>query len=209
MAAMHNAVTTEPSDTEAMRIGRLAHEAVLNPAWPVPRWHSGHIPDTWTAQELVQMRAMHDALFACEEFAVQIINFAALQTTIEWTLPGTGGPATGTPDILGGGYLVDYKVARSIETNDFVAQGLELGYHAQLAYYRNGVYTLTGSTPDAYLIAQQSTPPYTVRVFSVDSALLDSTFADLLAAAEAYRVCEAAGVFPPAVHPVTPFAFAP
>jgi hypothetical protein len=196
---MHNAVMTEPADTEAMRIGRLAHEAVLNPAWPVPRWHAGHIPDTWSAAELRQMRAMRDAVLANDD-AAALLASSTRQTTIEWTLPGSGGPATGTPDLRKTGILAEYKVTKSNDPHAFARQAGTLGYHVQLSYYRNGHYVLTGSTPAVHIIAQESTPPYSVRVYTVLPDVMDAMFAHALAAAEAYRLCEASGVYPPPDH---------
>lgn len=101
---------------------------------------------------------------------------------VTWTDAATGIECRGRIDHIDG-RLSDLKTARCVEPRIFASQAVRLGYHAQLAFYADGLAAngIVLDEPPA-LIAVESEPPHDVAVF-------EFTAADLAAGRAVYRAC--------------------
>jgi hypothetical protein len=196
MAAMHLALTGPTAGaTPSQRLGRIAHDAVLNPNWPTPRWDLVRDPVVPSPEELRTARTMRDAVLA-HPYAAALLSGTTRETSILWTLPDNTGPAHSTPDAFKQTAVIEYKTATDIEPHGFARAAGGYGYHSQLAWYRKTLESLHGWNPTAYIVAQSTVAPYPVAVYTVPPETLNAIFDHLLTAAKAYRVCEQTGVYP-------------
>lgn len=132
--------------------------------------------DLWTRAE-----AMADALRS-DPVASPLVVGGFAEQLVTWTDAKTGIECRGRIDHIDG-RLSDLKTARCVEPRIFASQAVRLGYHAQLAFYADGLAAngIVLDEPPA-LIAVESEPPHDVAVF-------EFTAADLAAGRAVYRAC--------------------
>jgi hypothetical protein len=225
MMQMHYAMTT-PRDTDAptpaMRWGSLAHAALLEPARfaaAVAVWEGGRkAGKEWTAfaeahrgkeivtpDELARLEAMQAAARANGDARLFMARVEAVETPLVWESVHGVGSCKGRPDCVGAGFIGDYKTARDIEPRRLFSQFASLGYAHQLAWYRDGMETLTGQSVSAcWILAQQNIPPYECGVIEIPIPVLDAAMGvgvtgdddTCLHIARHYRACEACGNYP-------------
>jgi hypothetical protein len=225
MLQMHYAMTT-PRDTDAptpaMRWGSLAHAALLEPARfaaAVAVWEGGRkAGKEWTAfaeahpgkeivtpDELARLEAMQAAARANGDARLFMARVEAVETPLVWESVHGVGSCKGRPDCVGAGFIGDYKTARDIEPRRLFSQFASLGYAHQLAWYRDGVETLTEQSVSAcWILVQQSVPPYECGVIEIPIPVLDAAMGvgvtgdddTCLHIARRYRACEACGSYP-------------
>ena len=227
MLQMRHAMTTPrdaDSPTPAMRLGSLAHAALLEPAKfaaSIAVWEGGRkAGKEWAAfaelhsereivtpDELSKLDAMQQAARANGDARLFMSRVEAVETPMVWESRHKGvGMCKGRPDCLGGCFIGDYKTARDIEPRRLFAQFAGLGYAHQLAWYRDGVETLTGQSVSAcWCLAQQNIPPYECGVIEIPQTVLDAALGagvseggedTCVAIARRYRACEACGSYP-------------
>jgi hypothetical protein len=78
-----------------------------------------------------------------------------------------------------------------------------MGYHIQLAMYREGFRVLTGEDPEMYEIAVENKPPYELTVFSVPDEVLAKGQEDYEFLMRQLCECESTNNWPPAEESIT------
>lgn len=126
------------------------------------------------------------------------------EQSIFWTDWKTGVRCRCRPDWMphrGDGRLVvvDYKTARAVDPTALQRAVYERGYHAQAAFYLDGVKAagLHGDQEPAFVFAFQSKiPPYLVHLVELDFPALALGAARNERALRIYAECERTGVWP-------------
>lgn len=207
-----HALTVDRPDTEAFQRGRVTHCAVYEPEQLAkryvcePRFHKGMNDETavkkgyeggkQAAAEWAELHSdaeivpaelykaameMADALRA-DPHAGPLIRGGFAEQLITWTDEATGIECRGRVDHVNG-CLSDLKTSRTINPRQFAASAVRLGYHAQLAFYAdglaaNGIY-LQG--PPCFIVVENA-PPYDVAVLFCEAE-------DIAAGRKLYREC--------------------
>lgn len=207
-----HALQVERPDTEAMLLGRLTHCLVYEPKevdrrYAVePNFHKGMNDETawakgydggkqsaahWAAEhvgiEIVSKALMERAAGMAlaldrDTTAANLIQGGVAEQLIEWTDDKTGIECRGRVDHHGS-ILSDLKTTVDVAPSRFGAHAARFGYHAQLAYYADGLeangVVLEG---DPAIIAVESQAPH-------DVAVLTFTEEDMAAGRALYRSC--------------------
>lgn len=126
------------------------------------------------------------------------------ERSIYWTDPRTGARCRCRPDWMphrGDGRLVvvDYKTARAVDPEALQRAVYEHGYHAQAAFYLDGVKALglNGDQEPAFVFVFQSkTAPYLVHLVELDFPALALGAARNERALRTYAECERTGNWP-------------
>lgn len=93
--------------------------------------------------------------------------------------------------------ISDYKTARDASNDAFARAAASYGYHAQAAWYLDGVRALCDEPNPAFLhIAQEKEPPYLVNVVELDEQALDIGAAQNRRAIDRYQECVRTGTWP-------------
>jgi len=103
--------------------------------------------------------------------ARDLLTHGTFKERIHWSWLGR--PCSGEPDVAGE-FLVDLKTTRNAQPEWFKRDALWRSYHAQLAWYRNGL-LLCGSQPPAecYIVAVETSPPYPVTVLRLTERTIE------------------------------------
>lgn len=122
---------------------------------------------------------------------------------IAWELGGRA--CAGTPDVVhlradGTKVLVELKTSQSASPDLFRWQAKKLAYHAQLAWYGQGLERCMTYAPgpvvERYIVAVESSPPYPVTVLRVTDKMIDKGLRQCRFWFEQLLVCERSGHFP-------------
>lgn len=121
---------------------------------------------------------------------------------IEWTAAGR--ECAGTPDVVtllpNGKRLVELKTSQSASPDLFKWQAKKLAYHAQLAWYANGLSQTMqyrpGPVVEQFIVAVESTAPYPVTVIRVTDKMMAKGERQCRMWFEQLLVCERSGHFP-------------
>jgi exodeoxyribonuclease VIII len=80
----------------------------------------------------------------------------------------------GRIDVLGDGFITDLKTTGNGEPSVFSRHALKMGYHAQVAWYRDGARALGHRVDECYLVEVETDAPFAVTVFRLtERALLE------------------------------------
>jgi len=208
MAHMHASMTEQRDDTPAMRWGRLAHMAVLEPITlaSLPQWDGGRKAgkewaafseclddgdDYVTADELDRLAALTQATRAP---LASISPITHTEVRVDWTGELYGAATCRIDAVLKSGGFVEVKTCRNIEERAFLRQSYALHYEIQLGWYAHGLET-TGKRGEVWVLAIESAPPYTTALYNVSPHILAGGYREAARIACAYRVCEAVGTF--------------
>lgn len=185
------------ADSPAMQLGRVTHCAVFEPAEldnryiVSPRFNRAMNDDTailkgydggkqaaaaWLAsvsgREVIEADtmaaaiAMRDAIMA-DPVARPYITTGYAEYRIEWTDENTGIECRGRVDHVNG-CLADLKTTRSLLSCE--RDAVRFGYHAQLAWYNDGLAAAGIAAPNPpVLIFVENVPPYDVLVLTFAS----------------------------------------
>lgn len=96
----------------------------------------------------------------------------------------------------GAPFVCDLKVTSSTEPYDFSVQAWKMLWHAQLAWYLDGITANRGACDQAILIGVEASPPHNVTVLLVPPDLIEDGRRSLSLWAEKLRTCDASGQFP-------------
>jgi hypothetical protein len=100
------------------------------------------------------------------------VDDSAVEKRIEWSLLGR--ECAGTPDVRTASYIVDLKTTKCSHPERFTRDATFRNYHAQLAWYLDGVRLSGLGTPtEAYIVAVESTPPHPVTVLRLTDKAID------------------------------------
>ena len=178
------------TQTDAMVIGSATHKAVLEPddfgseyaVWAGAR-RAGKEWDAFQAehsdktilreQDLTRVWEISAAVRSHRDCAPYLSGDGINEATIEWQDPDTGIACKGRPDRLtDDGVLLDLKTARDLTPRVFAAQSARLGYHAQLAFYADGLRCLGFDVRKVAILAVESSPPYDCGVLVLEDDVL-------------------------------------
>lgn len=126
------------------------------------------------------------------------------ERSLYWTEPRTGVRCRVRPDWLkeageGRRIVVDLKTARAVDPAALQRAVYEHGYHAQAAFYLEGVKALGlhGDQEPAFIFVFQSkTPPYLVHLVELDFPALTLGAARNERALQIYAECQRTGIWP-------------
>lgn len=132
--------------------------------------------DIFTASELEEATPIADSLHRPEHTeALALLVSGKIKERFKWKWLGR--ECSGEPDVAPletGAPLVDLKTCRSAAPERFTGDALRYAYHAQLAWYRNGLRCAGRPEPrECYIVACESTAPYPVTVFRLTPRALD------------------------------------
>lgn len=89
--------------------------------------------------------------------------------------------------------ITDLKTANNAETNYFMRQAPNYGYHLQAAMYREGVKKCTGKDYIFVFVVIEKDPPYAVNIFQADKTLLLGGFDLFRELLGKYHECKTTG----------------
>jgi len=192
-------------DTASFRLGRLVDVAILGGEQPLV-WEGSRRGKAWdefeashpgreivTLSEQLASEPVIEALRA-HEHAMYLLTSGVAKKRLYWEWLGRS--CTGEPDVAGK-YLVDLKTARCAEPGRFVRQGTWYAYHAQMAWYRQGMLSSGLQPPgQVYIVAVETEPPYPVTVLSLTERAIEQGERLCRLWMERLIGCEAVGHWP-------------
>lgn len=127
--------------------------------------------------ELASVEGMRRSLEA-HPIARDLLDDGVQEQRITWTLDGR--PCAGTPDVVkpkrGRKRLVELKTDQSSAPWHFLYKAEKMGYHAQVAWYADGLAACPqydpGPVDDVFVVVVESSAPYPVTVFELDADIL-------------------------------------
>lgn len=171
-------------DTDAFRLGRAGHTAVLEPErfdrdYAVCKVRRDERTAAYqqfladNAGKTVLTIAQYDAAWRVAKAVDRHPVAGALlreagesELVVRWTHTRTGIPCKARLDRLSAN-LIDLKLTRDITPALFSHSAARYGYAFQLAFYRDGVITALQRTPPTKIIAIQNTEPNDVAVYNL------------------------------------------
>jgi len=212
MLAMHHAMTTEGGDATNMRLGRMMHLAILEPA----KLDEVPVIEANTWQTKAAREALAEAnghIMLCHEYdrvvkvrdavrrnklARSMVQVMTAEVTIQWD-DDIYGKAKARADGINNTAILDVKTTRGkIDDDTLTRLSWNMGYHLQAGWYCEGAVKsgMIPSTPGFYMLFVQQDEPHDLRVVRMDTALVERGRKDAIKIARDYRACEACGVFP-------------
>jgi hypothetical protein len=117
------------------------------------------------------------------------------EVELDWQFLGRA--CAGRVDVIGPGYLTELKSCSTAHPDRFQWQALRMGYHAQLAWYREGVVSRRLGTPtELYIVAVESSAPYPVTVMRLTERAIEHGQKAFRLWMERLLQCEAADYWP-------------
>ncbi len=187
------AVEHDRKDTDALRFGRAVHALTLTPdAADVAVWCGGvrrgkdweafkaeHADATiLTEKEADAATEMRQTIIR-HPLASSILSWGEGEVSVQWTDSETGLPCKCRADwahldLVRGLGLYELKTARASHPRSFMRSFATMGYHAQLAFYVDGLETAAGERfRDVRVIAVEKTPPFDVCVYTIPDEVLE------------------------------------
>lgn len=149
------------------------------------------------------MMAMEAAMEACPLAANLLRGKGQSEVPIFWTDPETGEKCKAKLDMLtkdedGKYVIIDYKTAKSAETQRFNHEVFNLGYHFQAGFYTEGLMNALGLDyrPRFVFIAQEKKPPYSVNVIEVTDDVMKIGVAKFHELLQKYADCKSVDMWP-------------
>jgi hypothetical protein len=99
--------------------------------------------------------------------------------------------------ISGVAHLTDLKTCRDCRKFPFGNAAYRMGYHIQLAMYREGYRIITGEDAEVYEIAVENKPPYELAVYHAPNEVLDKGLEDYAFLMKQLVECERTDTWPP------------
>lgn len=180
-------------DTPALRLGRAAHVATLEPEAYAARyttWDGGRrAGKAWesfaegaaaagvevlTADEAAQVAALATAV-RTHTGAASLLREGRAEVPLFWEVDGRPCKARldYVAEAMGGTVVVDLKTAADASPGGFGRACAQSGYLGQAAWYCDAVEALTGEAPSFAFVVVEKTPPFAVGVYAVDEVQLD------------------------------------
>lgn len=210
-----HAVENQREETLALRLGR-AVDAMLFGTCGVVGYDGQRRGEEWRAfaaanagsiclnkTEFAQVQGMSDALERNHE-AMRLLSPGERQRTLRWKIAGR--ECEGTPDVFSKTNLVELKTCRSSHPQKFVWDGRRMGYHAQLAWYREALLQCGLASPVfIHIVAVESKAPHPVTVFELTDRALDEGNRTWRLWFERLRASEESNAWPPYAEGIVPF----
>lgn len=205
----HAVQFADNESTLARRLGTGAHALTFGTP-PVVQYTDRRAGKAWEA-----FRAEHEAagvvILNAKEYAAAIAIARAIrsdryasplllgpdvQREIQVSWEFNGRACTGRIDALHPTAVVDLKTARTAEPARFAQAGRWSGYHAQVAWYADGIEAAGLGWRHPYLIAVESTAPNPVTVMKLTDRAIEQGRALYRGWFERLLVCEASNEWP-------------
>lgn len=203
-------------DTPALAMGRVTHTLVFEPAKFEAQyavWHDGDRrgiawkefaaenagKTIFKPNEIETAVAMADAVRAHPLVQPYLADDGLFEHVVRWTDIDTGLPCKARPDWLipSRRILLDLKTCESAEGFRFGRAAGRYSYHAQIAYYVNGVTLGLGWAPNAIkLIAVEKNPPHEVSVFDVKEDQISIAAEEIAELLRTVKACRQANIWP-------------
>lgn len=210
------------SDSDALRIGRAVHCAVLEPDAFAGSARFGVLPDgtdfRTTAGKALRDKikasgataikqpeydkvcAMRDALFAHSAAGKLLKSDGPTELSLVWVDEATGVLCKARHDkhaaSIGGGVILDVKSTVDASAEEFAKSVYNFGYHRQGAFYLRGASALDLPVAHYAILAVEKEAPYAVAVFRLMEAALDAGDDEVGALLARYKRCEERGEWP-------------
>lgn len=176
------------ADTTALRMGRVTHSLILTPeVADVAVWSGGQRRGkAWeafkaeradativTESEIANARAMRAAVER-HPVARRLLAGGDAEVTVEWVDERTLLPCRARVDYLHElGSVVEVKTTKAAHPLAFSRASARYLYHAQLAFYVDGLRACGVDVAYVRVIAIESAPPHDVCVYTVGEEVLD------------------------------------
>lgn len=209
-------LAAKPEQTPAMRIGTLAHLAVLQPdifrgttvTAPLVDRRTKEGKSIWeqfqrenegkeiiSHDELTQLEAMHAAVHT-HAAAGKLLGDGKAEVSLFWTDQVAGLDLKARFDLLRDDCIVDLKTTDDASPRAFASSIAKFGYHLQAAHYRRMASHLgLGDLPFRF-IAVEKEAPHAVAVYELDSADLLLAEQQLQAALHRLQACKEFNAWP-------------
>lgn len=190
LSPLHYLHATKRADysTSAMTLGTVVHSLVLtgHPPAGTVIWDGTRRGKAWDefeaahpdriilrAAELGDAEAMRAAVLGHTE-ASALLSQGDHEVTVVWESHGM--PCRGRVDWMRQGSIVELKTTRSIDPRIFMREIATRQYHAQLAFYTEGIALAFEREPPLcpFLIAVESAAPFDVCVYRVGADALEA-----------------------------------
>ena len=213
MLHMHAYATSETGDeTKIMRIGRLMHAAVLEPAvfakhvsiWGGKKrygkdWDS--FCDEHDEEWAVTPSEHADLLMASAQVwghreAAALVRATKHEVSLFWEDSSYGPAKIRLDGFCPKRGIIEYKTTGSVDSRSFGRTCANMIYDIQMGWGWHATQLLTGRKDMPYhIIAQEQKRPYDVVVYGVPESVLVAGYERAAEIAAAYRCSEALGVF--------------
>lgn len=210
MSPAHYLAGLHASDksTEAMKRGSLVHALALGQptvVWP-GKVRRGKAWDAFQANHtnalIASVREHNDAqpiVAAIRSNADACALLAgATEVEVEWRVGERA--CAGRIDVVANGRIAELKTTRCAHPDVFMRQARHLNYHAQLAWYADGLGVST-----AHIVAVESIAPYAVSVFKLTERTLEEGRRTYRSWFEKLMVCERTNEWPGYAQSVVDF----
>ena len=179
---------TQGIESEALRLGTLVHECILDPdLWAkrvtaptfnrrtkIGKERAAKWADRVAAEGLREVNANDRAL--CEAMRESAMRHRLVRAVLEhakhretscfWEWGGVECKAR--LDAMADGLVLDLKTTQDATPAAFRNAVARYHYHVQAAHYSTGVREVTGTWPDYAMVAIEKTPPYGCAVYMLD-----------------------------------------
>ena len=146
-----------------------------------------------TATEYEKVMRMAEAVHKSRD-AVDLLT-GVRETMVEWRIFDQ--QCRGTPDVRNDSRVVELKSCAVAEPMRFTGQALRMGYHAQLAWYLDGVLASgLGKPKDAFIVAVESAPPFPVTALRLTERAIEKGRGLYHLWLERFMGCERSGEWP-------------
>lgn len=191
--AHYKAAKEAPMASEALRVGTLVHECILEPdTWALRR----DIPDvnkrTKAGKEALQkyyevageegwLPVDPDDRALCEGMRESAMAHRLVRSVLNaadkkeqscfWrdvSVDATGVDCKARFDGLAPGLILDLKTTQDASPGAFRNAVARFDYHVQAAHYCTGAHAVTGMWPDYAILAIEKKPPYACAVYELD-----------------------------------------
>lgn len=189
----HYELTNPPdSDSPHFRIGVATHAQVLEPetfrerfccykgtrrgkAWEAAKALSASQNLAILSEEEAEAVAGAAAAVLTNPYAAAILGEGLREVSITWEDEETRFDCKGRADFAGD-RLVDLKTAARIDPRAYAAQATRLGYHAQFAFYLDGLRAngLSGGDRDPVMFVVQSAMPHDTIIYTMPPHVIDA-----------------------------------
>lgn len=202
-----DAVTRDTDETLSMRLGSGAHALILgkpvvtfdgvrnekSKAWQeFQAEHAGKV--ILNRRETDEASGIASAITG-HRLAMRAIEGCTLEQTLQWSVGGVD--ARGTPDAFNHALLVELKTTRSSDPRWFIRDAIRRHYHAQLAWYQDGIDRAgLPKPPELCIIAVESVRPHPVVVYRLSERAVEMGRRLCKLWLEQYLACAQSGSWP-------------
>jgi exodeoxyribonuclease VIII len=192
--AHYKASKSAPMESEALRIGTLVHECILEPdTWAQRR----DIPDVnkRTKAGKAEMAKFYEVAgeegwlpvdaedrALCEGMRESVMQHRLVRAVLEnadkkeqscfWSDEHWGVNCKARFDGLAEGLVLDLKTTQDASPGAFRNAVARYDYHVQAFHYSTGAHAVTGEWPDYAILAIEKKPPYACAVYQLDDTAL-------------------------------------